>query len=136
MDGYASKVFVKRMMDCTLSFHRETRTWYIGVISRTSMRTRTDHYLLEGHSLFARVWDFLRNGVPCTCVYPPFSLAVDVSLEYREVDESIILAYFQDSRDAGWPLTFGTSRDAMLYLRGRIEALELDVIQNLLSEDV
>jgi hypothetical protein len=129
-----SEIFVKRMMECGVCYEPVTRTWYISVITRSRSWVRTDYFLLEGKGVAARLWDILQNGVPATCVVPP-AVACYVQVEYREMDDVIQLVYSEGSRD-GWPRVFSHGHEAWLFLRDRINDLELSVLQKTLSEGV
>ena len=130
------KVFAKRMFECQISFEVETRTWYVGVIRRTRNFHGVDSFTLGGHSLFYRVWDFGCNGIPGTMVVPPDSARVVATLEYNHLESGEVHAQWCEFGDEGWPRGFSDLNEFQVFLRRKIQDLELTVMQKILSGEV
>lgn len=127
------QVFAKRMFECQIVFDVETRTWYVGVIRRTRNFYGVDSFLLEGYSLFYRVWDFLHNGVPGTMVVSPDTAKVVAALECNLLDSGEVHAQYSEFGDEGWPRGFSDPVEFQEFLRRKVQNLEMVVMQKILS---
>lgn len=130
------RVYVRRMMECRISIDVECRTWYIGVIRRSKNFLSVDSFLLSGHSLYSRVWDFFLNGVPVTCVVPPDSVQVVATVEYNLLESGEVHVHYGEFGDEGWPRGFGSENEFREFLSRKLRDLELTVFQKILSGEV
>ena len=132
MDGES---FLVRSIECSIHLDSVNRTWYIGFLRRSPAWQYWEYFGLEGKSLSYRVRDLVENGVPLKDLEVP-SLRKLAMLDYQVIDDGTVYARYRDGSGDTCGRYYTDARECWMFIKERLQALELAVLQEFLTEDL